>query len=58
MGMRRIQLKVFARNTGALRLYHRLGYEVEGTRRQAIKIGDSYEDLIEMAKTTVHGNAA
>jgi len=58
MGMRRIQLKVFARNTGALRLYHRLGYEVEGTRRQAIKIGDRYEDLIEMAKTTVHGDAA
>ena len=58
MGLRRIQLKVLARNAGALRLYRRLGYEVEGTRRQAIKVGDSYEDLIEMAKTTVHGDAA
>lgn len=49
VGLRRIQLNVFAHNIGAIRLYCRLGYEVEGTKREAIKIGDRYEDLIEMA---------
>jgi len=50
LGLRRIQLNVFARNAGAIRLYRRLGYEIEGTKIAAIKIGDRYEDLIEMAR--------
>ena len=49
-GLRRIQLSVFARNTGAIRLYRRLGFVVEGTKREAIQIGDQYEDLVEMAR--------
>jgi len=49
-GLRRIQLNVFAHDVGAIRrLYRRLGYEVEGAKREAIKIGDRYEDLVEMA---------
>ena len=49
-GLRRIQLSVFARNTGAIRLYRRLGFVVEGTKKEAIQIGDQYEDLVEMAR--------
>jgi len=50
VGLRRIQLKVLVRNAGAVRLYRRLGYEVEGRKKEAIRIGDRYEDLIEMAR--------
>ncbi len=49
-GLRRIQLSVFARNAGAIRLYHRLGFAVETTKKGAIRIGDQYEDLVEMAR--------
>ncbi len=50
IGLRRIQLTVFAGNPDAIRLYRRLGYEVEGRKIEAIRIGDRYEDLVEMAR--------
>jgi len=49
-GTRRIELEVFAQNTGALNLYKRLGYEIEGMKRRAVESGGKYDDLIFMAK--------
>ena len=46
----RIELDVFGNNPKALKLYKRLGYAVEGVRREAINIGSHYHDLIHMAK--------
>lgn len=47
--LRRLVLSVFARNEAARRLYESLGYEVEGRRRNALLIGDAYEDEFLMA---------
>ncbi len=49
-GARRIEFEVFAKNTGALNLYRRIGYEVEGTKRRAVEFAGEYDDLIFMAK--------
>jgi len=32
----RVELYVFARNTGAIRLYQRMGFQIEGTLRHAV----------------------
>ena len=45
--LRRIELEVFARNTGARRLYERLGFRVEGRKRGAIfRDGEYLDDLL------------
>lgn len=49
-GTRRMELEVFAKNTGAHGLFTRLGYEEEGRKRKAAHIGDEFDDLILMAK--------
>lgn len=46
----RIELEVMARNEAAIRLYERLGYEVEGRKRKATNTTGAPEDLIIMAK--------
>ncbi len=46
--LRRIELTVLASNP-AIRLYRRLGFEEEGRKRGAIKIGERFEDTIQMA---------
>ncbi|MBU6428588.1 MAG: GNAT family N-acetyltransferase [Cyanobacteria bacterium REEB65] len=52
--LRRIELQVFARNTGAIRLYERLGFVVEGRRKNSVfKDGEFIDDLI-MAKWLCH----
>lgn len=48
--VKRIELEVFSKNTGAIKLYKRLGYEIEGVKRHAVESADSYDDLIIMAK--------
>ena len=47
---RRLELEVFAKNLNALKLYEKLGFEVEGRKRKAIENPDGYDDLIFMAK--------
>ena len=49
-GSRRVELEVFSRNDAAIRLYKRLGYEVEGIKRRAVDNGREYDDLVFMAK--------
>ena len=48
-GVERIELEVFASNTGAIRLYERLGFEHEGVRRAARRIDGVTDDNIFMA---------
>jgi L-phenylalanine/L-methionine N-acetyltransferase len=48
--IRRIELYVYARNTPAIELYQRFGFEVEGRRKGFIREGDSYLDDLVMAR--------
>ena len=45
----RIELHVFAGNEGAIRLYKSLGFELEGTRRKALRKDGQYMDDLIMA---------
>ena len=49
-GVSRIELHVYARNRGAMRLYRRFGFAEEGRRRQAIWQDGQYLDDIVMAR--------
>jgi len=44
-GLKRVELEVFAYNSVAIALYSQLGFELEGTKRKARYINDSYEDI-------------
>ncbi|MCC6612568.1 MAG: GNAT family N-acetyltransferase [Anaerolineae bacterium] len=48
----RVQLTVLARNTGAIKLYERMGFEMEGRLRNAYRLpdeGDIFVDMMAMA---------
>jgi len=49
-GARRIELDVLSKNTGAIHLYERLGYVVEGRRREAVQDAEGFDDVVMMAK--------
>jgi L-phenylalanine/L-methionine N-acetyltransferase len=49
-GIKRIELYVYARNTDAIALYERFGFETEGRRKAFIREGDTYLDDLVMAK--------
>ncbi len=46
-GIRRIELKVYARNERAIRLYRSFGFEAEGRRRRAVcQDGEFLDDIV------------
>jgi putative acetyltransferase len=45
----RLQLQVFARNAPAIHLYQKLGFQIEGSRRNAILRDGEYIDSLMMA---------
>jgi RimJ/RimL family protein N-acetyltransferase len=49
-GIRRLELTVMTHNEPAIRLYRRMGFEIEGTRRRAMHVGDRWVDEYYMAK--------
>ena len=49
-GYMRIELGVFAHNTRAQALYHKLGFVEEGILRRRIRFGDDFHDEILMAR--------
>lgn len=54
----RLELTVIKHNTSALALYRKMGFEIEGTKKHSVKIGDEFVDEFYMAKllpTTVAG---
>lgn len=46
----KIDLRVRLSNRRAIKLYERLGYQIEGWIRRAVKIGDTYDDHYWMGK--------
>jgi RimJ/RimL family protein N-acetyltransferase len=48
MGLRRIELRVYAFNTPAIRCYERAGFVREGLLRQAQRVGDEVWDVVVM----------
>ena len=48
-GIERIELEVFASNVPAISLYKKVGFEVEGVKKNARKLEGVYDDLVEMA---------
>jgi RimJ/RimL family protein N-acetyltransferase len=49
-GLHRVELTVRAPNTGAIELYKKEGFEVEGVQRDAILVDGVYEDVVCMAR--------
>lgn len=48
--VRKIELEVWSNNIGAVRLYNRLGYLIEGIRKETIMRDDQVLDIILMGK--------
>ena len=48
MGLERVELEVFSSNIPAVKLYEKLGFEVEGVKKGARKIDGKVEDSILM----------
>jgi RimJ/RimL family protein N-acetyltransferase len=51
-GITRLQLDVDAANTRAIALYERLGYRIEGTKRQSMLVNGAFVDDHIMARLT------
>ena len=49
-GYRRMECMVAGSNPRAAGLYRQMGYGEEGVKKQAFRIGDTYEDLLILAK--------
>ena len=48
--IRRIELTVIADNTAALSLYQKMGFEIEGTKRDSLLIDGQYRDEFYLSK--------
>lgn len=48
-GLTRIELSVRESNAGAIALYNRVGFEIEGLERNATRVDGVYENVISMA---------
>jgi RimJ/RimL family protein N-acetyltransferase len=48
-GLERVSLTVYARNTGAVALYRKVGFAIEGTRVRGKKLDGEYDDVHMMA---------
>lgn len=49
-GIRRLELEVFGKNEGAIKLFKRMGYKEEGRRKQAVQDENGFDDMVFMAK--------
>ncbi|MFZ1285873.1 MAG: GNAT family protein [Candidatus Phosphoribacter sp.] len=49
LGLHRLTLQVAAGNERARQVYRRAGFQQEGLRRQARRLGEGWEDVLEMA---------
>lgn len=50
IGLERIELQVYASNTGAIALYRKFGFVTEGTKIRARKLDGHYDDIVIMAR--------
>jgi ribosomal protein S18 acetylase RimI-like enzyme len=49
IGLHRVELTVRENNTGAIKLYKKVGFAVEGLQRDAVQFDGSYENIVCMA---------
>jgi RimJ/RimL family protein N-acetyltransferase len=49
-GIHRLELTVMTHNTAAIALYKKMGFDVEGTKRQSMQIDGQYVDELFMGK--------
>jgi ribosomal protein S18 acetylase RimI-like enzyme len=49
-GLHRVELTVREHNTGAIKLYKKAGFEIEGVQRDAVLVDGVYEDVVCMAR--------
>ena len=49
-GVRRLELEVFGKNKNAINLYLGRGYQIEGTKKDAVEDSSGFDDVIIMAK--------
>ncbi|MCG7338008.1 GNAT family N-acetyltransferase [Staphylococcus sp. ACRSN] len=54
-GLRRLELTVITTNTPAVNFYEKLGFKIEGIKRQSIFMDDHYFDELYMAKLLNEG---
>ena len=50
LGIKRMELEVMTHNEGAIALYKKMGFVIEGTKQKSILIGDQWIDEHLMAK--------
>lgn len=50
VGLERIELQVYASNTGAIGLYRKFGFVTEGVKIRARKLDNHYDDIMIMAR--------
>ncbi|WP_426531693.1 N-acetyltransferase family protein [Bradyrhizobium sp. McL0615] len=48
-GLNRVELSARENNVGAIALYERVGFEIEGLQRNATRVDDAYENVVLMA---------
>jgi RimJ/RimL family protein N-acetyltransferase len=56
-GLTRVELTVRENNRGAIALYRRFGFEIEGLKRNALKIDGRYENVVLMGLLFEEGRA-
>jgi ribosomal protein S18 acetylase RimI-like enzyme len=54
-GLTRIELTVRESNVNAIALYKAFGFAIEGLHRNAVRIGDQYENTLSMALVPLNG---
>jgi RimJ/RimL family protein N-acetyltransferase len=48
--LNRIELEVFSNNLAAIGLYKKMGFWVEGVKKEAVRVGAGYVDLVQMVR--------
>jgi len=51
--LERVELDVYASNTTAIKLYEKFNFQIEGRKRKARKLDETYDDIIVMALLSV-----
>ena len=48
--LKRIELEVFSNNLAAIELYKKMGFRVEGMKKEAVRVGVGYVDIVQMVR--------
>lgn len=48
--IKRIELEVFSNNVAAIGLYKKMGFWVEGVKKEAVRVGAGYVDIVQMVR--------